>query len=91
MKMHLMGMCSPRAYTLYKKHTDNLVTHRVINKELIDQILNTIKLPEVSAAGRPRTNPVVLQRLNKNRAMHSLRKLAPTEKKKNLNRLCKYA
>ena len=71
--MHLMDLCTTQAYILYRTHTDNPVPHRVFNIDLIQQILNTIKLPEVSAAGGPRTNPVVLQRLNNNLAMHSIR------------------
>ena len=66
------------------------MAHTTFNRELVKQILSSVQLPPppIVTAGRPRSNPVELLRLNNDLNMHTLDQIKSSSKKKHNSRTC---
>ena len=72
---HMYDLCSVQAYLLYKMQTKKPVSHKDFKRDTVEQIIATCDLPPVSSAGRPRSNPGAIRRIQDQIQVHHLDKI----------------
>ena len=72
---HLYDLCTLQAYLLYKMRTEKPVSHKVFKRDMVEQMIATCDLPVIYAAGRHRSEPGALQRLQDQIQIHHLDKI----------------